>query len=439
MNVSVFGLGYVGCVTAAALASQGCSVVGVDVNPDKVRMVNQGRSPVVEPGLDALVSGVVANGSLTATEDHDRAVKGADLCLVCVATPSQNGGGLDMRYLDHVFGQIGRAMAATDGYRVVTLRSTALPGTLMGRLVPTLERESGKVAGTDFGVATNPEFLREGSAIADFRHPPFTIIGQGDERAGDVLAVLYADIEAPMIRTDPDTASMVKYACNAFHALKVTFANEVGCLSKEMGLDGTEVMDIVCQDTMLNISPRYLKPGFAFGGSCLPKDLRAMLHRARHSDLSLPLLESILPSNSTHLQRAIDMVLREGRRQIGVVGLSFKPDTDDLRESPVVELVEVLSGKGLDVRIWDENVNLARITGRNKAFIETAVPHISALMRDSLEEVVKDAGVVVVSHKLAASGEQLRSMLRPDQVVVDLVKVFGTEDGCPASCRGICW
>lgn len=402
-------------------------------------MVRRGHSPVVEPGLDALIAESVAAGRLVATDDAGAAVRNCEVAFVCVATPSAAGGGLDLRYLDHVFGQIGRALATVDGYRVVVLRSTALPGTFTGRLVPAMERESGKAAGVDFGVATNPEFLREGSAINDFMRPPFTVVGQGDERAGDVLARLYAPVEAPLVRTDPDTASMVKYASNAYHALKVAFANEIGCLSKEMGVDGSEVMDIFCQDTALNISPRYLKPGFAFGGSCLPKDLRAMLHQARHADVSLPLLEAILPSNGMHLQRAIDMVLQEKQRQVGVVGLSFKPNTDDLRESPVVALVEALSGKGLDVRIWDENVNLARITGRNKAFIETTVPHIGALMRGSLEEVVDGSGVVVVSHKLADATERLKRLLRPEQVVVDLVRVFGADDGCPAAYRGLAW
>jgi len=439
MNVSILGLGYVGSVTAACLASQGHKVVGVDVNPDKVEVINNGRSPVVEPGLDRLIRDAVSVGNLSATQDAVAAVAHGDVSLICVGTPSNSNGNLNLEFVERVCAQIGRALAGMKTYKVVALRSTVLPETLGTRLIPLLTRESGKRVGADFGVAVNPEFLREGSAIEDFRNPPFTIVGQVDKRAGDVLAALYANISAPIFCTDPDTACLVKYASNAFHALKVTFANEIGRLCKEQGIDSTQVMEIFCQDTKLNISSRYLRPGFAFGGSCLPKDLRALLYLARHSDLRLPVLESILPSNHLQIQTVVDLILRDHRRKVGIIGLSFKPDTDDLRESPVVEMVETLSGKGLKIKIYDENVNLSRLMGGNKAFIERVIPHISALMCASMEEVVDSSDVIVVAHDLRDGRKRLTDLLKPDQLLIDFVKVVSDEDRCPAAYEGIGW
>ena len=355
MNVSVFGLGYVGSVTAACLASQGHKVVGVDVNPDKVEAINRGCSPIIEQGLDDLIRDGVRTGNLWATRAVTEAIDQSDVALICVGTPSDGNGKLNFEYIDRVCTEIAFPLRTMTDYKLIVVRSTLLPGTFVTGLVPILMRESRKRAGRDFGVAVNPEFLREGSSIDDFKNPPFTLIGQMDERAGDVLESLYASISAPVFRTDPDTACMVKYASNAFHGLKVTFANEIGQLCKRLGVDGTEVMEIFCQDTHLNVSPRYLRPGFAFGGSCLPKDLRALLYLARHRDLELPVLASILPSNRLVIQRAVDMVLRDQRKNVGIIGLTFKAGTDDLRESPMVELVEVLSGKGLNVRIYDDN------------------------------------------------------------------------------------
>ena len=321
------------------------------------------------------------------------------------------------------------------------MRSTLLPGTIDQRVIPLLTKESGKKVGEDFGVASNPEFLREGSAIDDFNNPPFTIIGSVDEQAGVMLEKLYQTIPAPVFRTDPNTACMVKYACNAFHGLKVVFANEIGQLCKKAGVDGTQVMDIFCQDTSLNISSRYLKPGFAFGGSCLPKDLRALLYLARHTDLQLPMLESILPSNRLHVQSVADIILSDPKRtKVGIIGLTFKPGTDDLRESPIVQLVETLNGKGLKVRIYDNNVSLSRLIGGNKAFIEQVLPHISAMMSDSMEEVVQSSDVIVVSHDLQDGGEQLISLLKPDQLVIDLVKIAsGKSHPAAYEYEGICW
>jgi GDP-mannose 6-dehydrogenase len=417
----------------------GHTVVGVDVNTDKVRTLNAGRSPILEPGVEELVRAAVEAGALSATADAEEAVAQSDVALVCVGTPSQPNGSLDLTYVERVMGQIGRAMAETGDHKVVVLRSTVLPGSLRSSLVPILEEAAGRRAGEGFGVAVNPEFLREGSAVRDFSNPPFTIIGAWDAETAKTVEGLYDGLVAPVIHTDPDSACLVKYASNAFHALKVTFANEIGRVCKSLGVDGTSVMEIFCKDTSLNISPRYLKPGFAFGGSCLPKDLRALLHLARHRDLELPVLEAILPSNRLQVGRVVDMVLRDGRQRVGVVGLSFKPNTDDLRESPVVDLVETLTGKGLEVAIWDDNVNLSRLTGGNRAFIERVLPHVSALMRPTLQEVVEESDVLVVAHALNGAQERLGSLLRPDHLVIDLARAFEAGSACPAPYEGICW
>jgi GDP-mannose 6-dehydrogenase len=439
MNVSVFGLGYVGCITAACLAYEGHQVTGVDINPVKVEAIQEGRSPLLEKGLEGLVRATTDSGHLTATQDAVAAVAHADVCMICVGTPSNSNGGLDSEHVERVCTEIGGALAQMGGYKVIALRSTVLPGTLDTQLIPVLTQASGKQSGLEFGVAVNPEFLREGSAIEDFRRPPFTLIGQVDERAGDALAALYADIPAPIFRTDPDTACMVKYASNAFHALKVTFANEIGRLCKELGIDSTKVMDIFCEDSKLNISSRYLRPGYAFGGSCLPKDLRALLYLARHSDVALPVLESILPSNCMQVEKAVELIVKDHRRKVGIIGLSFKPHTDDLRESPIVQLVETLIGKGLEVRIYDENVNLSKLLGGNKAFIESIIPHISALMCATLEEVLTDSEVIVVAHRQRDGWKRLSGLLRPDQLLIDLVKAMPDGDRCPAAYEGISW
>lgn len=423
MNISILGLGYVGSVSAACLASRGHKVVGVDVNRDKVETINNGNSPIIEPGLQGLISEGVKTGNLKATVNTSDAVAHGKVLLVCVGTPSDEKGNLNFHYVDRVCVEIASALRSVKEYKLIVIRSTLLPGTLNDRLIPLLEQESDKKVGAEFGVAVNPEFMRESSAIADFENPPFTLIGQMDERGGDILEELYVSIPAPVFRTDPDTACMVKYASNAFHGLKVVFANEIGQLCKRMGVDGIEVMDIFCQDKLLNISSRYLRPGFAFGGSCLPKDLRALLYLARHRDIELPVLEAILPSNRLQVQRAIDLVLRDQRKNVGVIGLTFKPGTDDLRESPMVELVEVLSGKGLQVRIYDDNMSLSRLVGGNKEFIERTIPHIAGLMCPTMGEVVNSSDILVVAHDCGNGREQLIDMVTPDHLVIDLVKV----------------
>lgn len=439
MRISVYGLGYVGCVTAACLAELGHQVLGIDINIDKVEAVNNGHSPIIENGLEKLIQMGRESGNLTATMDTDKGSVHGDVLLICVGTPSDANGNLNFEYIDRVCIEIAQSLREVSSYKVIAVRSTLLPGTIGQRLIPLLMKESFKQVGKDFGVASNPEFLREGSAINDFINPPFTIIGEIDEQAGNMLKQLYGNIPAPVFRTDLDTACMVKYACNAFHGLKVAFANEIGQVCKKVGVDGTRVMEIFCQDSSLNISSRYLKPGFAFGGSCLPKDLRALLYQARHTDLQLPLIESILPSNRLHVQRVADMILSDQRRnKVGIIGLTFKPGTDDLRESPIVELVETLSGKGLKVKIYDDNVSLSKLVGGNKAFIERVLPHISTMMSDSMEDVMRSSDVIVVSHALHNGEKQLVNLLKPGQLVIDFVKIASYKS-LPVAYEGICW
>ncbi len=419
MRLSIFGLGYVGCVSAACFAERGHEVVGVDVNGLKVEIVNQGRSPVVEPGLQELIAASVEAGRLRAMTDPVVAVAATDLSMVCVGTPGNHNGSLDLSYVKRACRQIGEALEAKRRYHIVVIRSTMLPGTIEEVVIPALEVYSGKRAGRDFGIAINPEFLREGSSINDFNHPSFTLIGADDADAAEPLAKLYAHLDAPLVNAGIREAEMVKYACNSFHALKVTFANEIGVICRQLGVDSRRVMEIFCQDTKLNLSPYYLKPGFAFGGSCLPKDLRALLHKAREMDVAAPTLEAILPSNRRQIERAVEMVLETGRRRVGVLGLSFKSGTDDLRESPLATLVEALLGKGLKLAIYDREVELARLSGANKEYIERGIPHLAALLRPSLDEVVADAEVIVIG-KRDGQLDALPRLLNDEQIVIDL-------------------
>ena len=420
MRVSVFGLGYVGCVSAACLASEGHEVVGVDVNRQKVDQVAGGRSPILEPGLDALIAEAVRSGALRATDDGQAAARATDLSLICVGTPSKPNGSLNLRYVEHVCAEIGMALEAKPDYHAVVVRSTVLPGTSQQRLIPILEQHSGRSAGPDFGYAFFPEFLREGSAIADFRRPSQVVIGGLDERTGDLVEQLSDPAGAPVTRVPIGVAEMVKYTSNAFHALKVAFANEIGSVAKAVGVDGQRVMEIVCRDTRLNISPAYLRPGFAFGGSCLPKDLRALLYRARERDIETPVLSAVMTSNQAQIQRAIGMVEQQRRRKVGVLGLSFKAGTDDVRESPVVPLVETLVGRGYGVCVYDEMVDPSRLIGANKSFLEQELPHIASLMRGSIDDVLAESEVVVIANGSNAFRD-VAHRLRPDQVLVDLV------------------
>ena len=367
MRIGVFGMGYVGAVTSACFAEMGHEVIGVDVDASKVDAINAGQSPVVEEDLPELIAAMVQTGRLRATTDAGDAVSNSDIAIICVGTPSMPDGALDTTYVERVSNQIGAALKARDGFYLVVVRSTVLPGTVEGVVRPALAAESGKKAGEDIGLCFHPEFLREGSSLKDFREPPKIVIGATDDKAGDVLASLYEGFDAPLIRTSIRVAEMVKYTDNTWHALKVAFGNEIGVLCKSLGLDSHEVMDIFCQDRKLNISPAYLKPGYAYGGSCLPKDLKALTHAARSRHLDLPVLYNIQASNQNHVQRAVDAVLSMKGRNVGMVGLSFKRGTDDLRESPLVELAERLIGKGYKLKIYDENVLISRLRGGNRA------------------------------------------------------------------------
>jgi len=437
MKLSIFGLGYVGCVSAACFAKSGNEVVGVDVNSLKVEIINSGRSPIVEPEIEQLLSTAVRNGVLRATTEAADAVRESDVSLVCIGTPGNHNGSLDLSYIKRVCEQIGEALATKSRYHLVAMRSTMLPGTIEQTVIPTLEVFSGKRAGRDFGVAVNPEFLREGTSIYDFAHPPFTLIGVDDPEAAILLQRLYSNVEAPLICIAIKEAEMVKYACNSFHALKVAFANEIGNVSKALGVDSHVVMDVFCKDTKLNLSPYYLKPGFAFGGSCLPKDVRAITYKAKELDVEVPLLNSILLSNRQQVERAVDAVLRTGRKKVGVLGLSFKSGTDDLRESPMVTLIETLIGKGLKLSIYDSDVEVAKLFGANKEYIEREIPHISSLMNSDLDQVIDQAEVIIIGKK-EDRFRLLSDKLNNGRVIVDLVRLFEVSDA-GKQYQGICW
>lgn len=439
MRVSIFGLGYVGCVSAACLAREGHTLIGVDVNPLKVDLIGAGRSPVVEPGLDELIAAAVDAGQLSTTQQAHTAVQASDVSIICVGTPSNANGSLNTSYVASVCQEIGHALATLDRYHVVVVRSTVLPGTVGEQLIPLLEQASGKVAGSDFGVCMNPEFLREGSALADYYQPAHVIIGASDPQAGELVARLYAGVDAPVVQTTIAVAEMVKYADNAFHATKVAFANEIGAFCKAHGIDARAVMEIFCQDRRLNVSPAYLRPGFAFGGSCLPKDLRALLYRAKERDIECLLLASLLPSNLRQIQRGIALVEQSGCKRIGVLGLSFKAGTDDVRESPMVALIETLVGRGYQVRVYDQHVQPERLIGANKSFLERELPHIASLMCTDVAELAAHAEAVVIATNGSAA-KQVAAELRDHHFVIDLVGGTAAETHAQRGVyEGICW
>ena len=438
MRVSVFGLGYVGSVSAASLATDGHQVVGVDVSADKVAAINAGRSPIVEPGLEEMLARTVAEGRLRATSDATRAVADTEVSLLCVGTPSRRNGSLDLTYLERVTEQIGLALAAKSAYHVVVVRSTVLPGTTHSVIIPALERASGKRYGDGFGVSVNPEFLREGTALKDFRKPPLTLVGHNHAADASGTIALYQAIDAPLVSTSIAVAEMMKYTSNTWHALKICFANEIGNLCKRLGVDSHDVMDIFCRDEKLNLSSTYLKPGFAFGGSCLPKDVRALQYRAKEIDVDLPVISQILASNRLQIQRAFDEILETGRKKIGLLGFSFKAGTDDLRESPMVILAEHLLGKGLLLWIYDRNVSLARLVGANKEYIEQQIPHLASLLCATVDEVIGQADVIVVGNQSPEFVDAL-AHARRDQIIIDLVRLPVVGSLLEAEYRGLCW
>lgn len=437
--VSVFGLGYVGSVSAACFASMGHKVIGVDVSRAKVEMLGSGRTPIIEARMSELVAEANKVCRLHATTDATEAVLNSDVSFVCVGTPSLKNGKLDLSHIENVAREIGAAIRQKKTPHVFVLRSTVLPGTTATVALPILEKESGKKCGHDFTVCYNPEFMREGSAVTDFLNPPYTILGASDLNHLAPLRELYKDVPATLYETSIPVAEMVKYFSNCYHALKVGFANEMGTVCKHLGVDADAVTKIFTSDTKLNISPAYLSPGFAFGGSCLPKDLRAITYKAKELDLKLPMLESLMPSNAGHVDRAVDMVISTGKKKIAQLGLSFKAGTDDLRESPQVQLIKRLMGEGLDVRVWDEDVSLGRLAGANRQYIEEGIPHIGSVLSADLESVVLSAEVVILGNK-SASRERLAPYLRPDQIVIDLIHLDRAKrpEGAKTY-EGICW
>lgn len=438
-SISVFGLGYVGTVTAACLAFQGNNVIGVDLNRTKVEAVDSGNSPIVEPRVQEIIVECHQAGRLRATSSVETAVLNSDISILCVGTPSLRNGKLDIGNIEPACREIGEILKGKKIFHLVLLRSTVLPGTAETIVVPTLEKTSGKHLGSEFGVCVNPEFMREGTAVADFLEPSMTVIGAADKAHSAVVRDLYAWVPGRVFETSFRSAEMVKYVCNAWHAVKVAFANEIGTLARELDVDAESVMENFTSDAKLNMSAAYLKPGFAFGGSCLPKDVRALSYRAKELDLRLPLIESIMPSNEEHLERALDLVLQTGKRKIAVLGLSFKSATDDLRESPQVQLVKRLLGEGREIQIWDDNVSLGRLIGSNRVYIEQVIPHIGSLLKPNLEEVLWDADVVVIGTR-GLDHNLLQKHIRPNQVVIDLVNLEKVRRlQSVATYKGICW
>lgn len=438
LKISVFGLGYVGSVTAACFAHVEHQVIGVDVSAQKVEALGAGRSPIIEARVSELLSDGHKQGRLRATSDAAVAVRESDISFICVGTPSLRSGKLDLGYVERVAREIGAALNQKKSQHVIVLRSTVLPGTTESLVIPAIEQASGLLAGADFSVCYNPEFMREGSAVADFLQPPYTILGAQNPKHLALLHELYKTVSGPVFETSIPVAEMVKYVSNAFHAVKVSFANEVGTLCQHLGLDTNAVTRIYTSDTKLNISPAYLSPGFAFGGSCLPKDLRALSYRAKELDLALPLLDSVLRSNAMHVDRAVDAVLRTGKKKIAVLGLSFKAGTDDLRESPQVQVIKRLLGEGCQIKIWDRDVLLGRLAGSNRQYIEEVIPHIGSLLSSEFEEVVQSGAVVIIATKI--DKDRLVRCVTPDQIIIDLVNLDpANRPSGAASYQGICW
>lgn len=438
MKVSVFGLGYVGAVSCACLPELGHEVIGVDTNPAKVRMINDGQSPVVEEGINELIGAAVRDGKLRATDDVEKAVLGSEVSLISVATPSNPNFTPNLTAVDAVVRSIGEVVRRKAGHHTVVLRSTVPPGTTEERILPILEEAAGRRVGDRLSLVFNPEFLREGSSVKDFHQPPQTVIGSLDATGYEALEQMYAGLPGAVVRTSCRVAESVKYLCNVFHAMKIVFANEAGSVLKACGLDGREVMRIFCQDTQLNISPAYLRPGFAFGGSCLPKEVKGFLTLAREKDVPIPALGGLLDSNAAHVERAYAMIARDGRRRIALFGLAFKPGTDDMRDSPLVTLAERLIGKGFDLSIYDDFVKISRLLGKNKEFIDREIPHLDRLLRESPEQALEQAEVIVVGHADAAARRAIVAHAAGRRIV-DLSGYAELRTAGAAEYEGICW
>lgn len=438
MDISIFGLGYVGAVSLACLARDGHRVTGVDIDQGKMDLIRSGNSPIIEEGMQEAMQAAVGCGRVHVTQDAEEALGRSSVSFLCVGTPSAPNGSQDQGALTRLAEQLGRALRKKGKRHTFVVRSTVVPGTVEEVLRPIIERTSGLQEGPDFTLCFQPEFLREGSSIKDYDHPPFTIVGVSEPGRSAPLRELFGHLPCEFYEVGIRTAETVKYFCNIFHALKITFANEVGRLCESFGADPHEIMGLLCQDRHLNISPAYLKPGFAFGGSCLPKDLRAMLHTARNRDVAVPMLDGVLPSNRIHVQHAVEKILGAGRRRVGMIGLSFKSGTDDLRESPLVDLAEACLGKGLDLKIFDPEVKLSRIIGANRRYIEEVIPHIGSLLADQVEDVIDGRDVIVVGLNDPPLIEAVRARVKPDQTIVDLVRIA---DAAALPCRyvGACW
>ena len=436
MKISVFGLGYVGIVSCACFSREGYRVIGVDVERTKVDLVNNGKSTIIEKGLEEQIKGSVKLDLLSATQDYKLAVQNSDVSFICVGTPSLNNGSINLAYIYQVVKQIAEVLKVKDSYHTIVIRSTVKIGTLKA-CKEIIEDISGKTHDKEFGVVSNPEFLREGSAMYDFENPPYTIIGTNSKKSKDIMTFLYNKISAPIFYIKPEEAEMIKYANNNFHAMKITFANEIGNICKENNVDGHVVMDIVSKDNKLNLSPYYLKPGFAFGGSCLPKDVRGLTQIARNLDLKTPLLSSLLESNLYQVERGLNLIYNTGKKKIGFLGFAFKSGTDDLRESPIVDAIETLIGKGYELRVYDSNVHLSSLLGKNKEYINSHIPHIYKLLKEEINDVIQNSDVIVIGNK-AKEFSKVIDTIPKDKIIIDLVRV---DKGRTSKDNyiGICW
>jgi GDP-mannose 6-dehydrogenase len=437
-RISIFGLGYVGAVSLACLARDGHRVVGVDIDPTKLDLIRGRKSPILEEGIQELMADVVDSGRVSVTNDAAQAIRDSEISFVCVGTPSASNGSQDLTAILRLSEQIGAALRHKDEFHTIVIRSTVQPGTVEQKIEPILEKASGKMSGVDFGLCFQPEFLREGSSIRDYDHPPYTIVGANCEAAVEAVRQVFEHLPAKFMVTNIRVAEALKMSCNAFHALKITFANEIGRVSQALGIDSHEVMRLVCADTHLNISPAYLKPGFAFGGSCLPKDLRALTTIAKQNDLEVPMLASLLASNRVHIDHAVEKILKLGRPRVGMLGLSFKTGTDDLRESPLVLVAKRLIGEGCELRIFDPEVHLSRLMGANRSYIDANLPHVGSLLSATIEEMVEPSQVLLVGLNQPALNERLQALARPDQLVIDLVNL-PNRDLLRSRYEGACW